>query len=101
MERLEPPGPGLSACDSLARAEDGSVVIGGIAFDADEGYEQLFARFTAEGELSWTTRSSAVKGYSYDTVQGVALDPNGDILAVGTSEDAMSLSRVWIGIITG
>ncbi len=101
MERLEPPGPGLSSCEALALDDDGRVAIGGIAFDADEGYEHLFARFSGDGLLLWTARLSAVMGYSYDSVEGVALDPNGDIVAVGSSQDERGLDRMWIGIITG
>jgi MYXO-CTERM domain-containing protein len=101
MERIEPPGPGISSCEGFAVDDDGRIAIGGLAFDADESYEHLFARLSADGEILWTARLGAIEGYSYDGVEAVLLDSEGDILALGTSQNSASRYRVWIGRVTG
>jgi cysteine-rich repeat protein len=101
MQRIEPPGPGASGCGGLAIDDEGRVAIGGYAFDADESYEHMFARLSADGEILWTGRLGEHMGYSYDATAAIVLDSAGDIVAVGTSEDAADDTRVWIGRVTG
>lgn len=101
LERIEAPGPGISGCQGLAIDADGRVAIGGVAFDSDDGYQHLFARLSADGDILWSTLLGATPGYTYDRIDAIALDPDGNILAIGSSQDARSQDRVWIARITG
>lgn len=101
LQRIESAAQGSSGCNALALDDDDRVAVGGFTFGADTTRDHMAGRIGADGALLWSERVAPVDKFYPDETEGVALDPDGNVILAGTTQLEDSAPQLWIARLRG